>query len=338
MSTGYVFHPIYLKHDTGTHPERSERLTAIMNLLTEKGVLDRLVKVEAKKALIREIEQNHDHAYIEHVQKVCEREGALDLDTPVSKDSFEAALFAAGGLIGAVDQIMSGELRNAFALVRPPGHHAERARGMGFCLFNNVAIAARHLKLLHGIERVLIIDWDVHHGNGTQWSFYEDPSVLYFSAHQYPHYPGTGRIEDGGSGEGEGFTVNVPLPPGVGDKGYLEVMREVLVPIASEFSPEFILISSGSDVHERDPLAGMKVTSGCFGTFTDIAQELTSKVAVTLEGGYDLTGLSESVLAIFNSLAGLDLDLGQATYDRKERDVSDVISRVKNFQRSYWGI
>jgi len=301
-------------------------------------VLDQLVKVEAERALIKEIEHNHDPVYIEHVRAVCERAGALDLDTPVSKDSFDAALFAAGGFIGAVDQVVSGNLTNAFALVRPPGHHAEYAKGMGFCLFNNVAIAAKHLKLLHGLQRILIIDWDVHHGNGTEHSFDADPSVLYFSTHQYPHYPGTGQIDDIGSGDGEGFTVNVPLPPGVGDRGYLEVMNEVLLPIATEFNPEFILISSGSDLHELDPLSGMNVTSPAFGRFTDIVKEIGDRIVVTLEGGYDLKGLSESVLAIFASLADLELDTGEVALDRSERDIADVISSVKKVQRSYWNI
>ncbi|RLG33575.1 histone deacetylase [Methanosarcinales archaeon] len=338
MSTGYVYHPIYLKHNTGAHPERSERLIAILDLLKKRNMLDQLVKINAERASIKEIEYNHDPAYIRHVQAVSEREGALDLDTPVSKDSFDAALYAAGGLIGAVDQVMSKKVTNAFALVRPPGHHAEYAKGMGFCLFNNVAIAARHLKLHHGLQRILIIDWDVHHGNGTEHSFYDDPSVLYFSIHQFPHYPGTGRVDDIGTGEGEGFTVNVPLPPGVGDKGYLEVMNEVLLPIATEFNPEFILISSGSDLHKLDPLGGMNVTSPAFGKFTDIVMEIGDRVVVTLEGGYDLTGLSESVLAIFGSLAGIEVDTGEMTLDRSERDVADVISNVKKVQRSYWNI
>ncbi|HEC57639.1 MAG TPA: histone deacetylase [Candidatus Syntrophoarchaeum butanivorans] len=338
MSTGYVYHPIYLRHNTGTHPERPERLTAILELLKKKGILDRLVKLDPSPASIEMIEYNHDRSYIEHVRSVCEREGALDLDTPVSKDSFDAARFAAGGLVTAVEEVMKERVKGVFALVRPPGHHAERARGMGFCLFNNVAIAAEHLKRAWGLKRILIIDWDVHHGNGTQRSFYEDPTVLYFSTHQYPHYPGTGRIEDVGSGEGKGYTVNVPLPPGVGDRGYLKVMKEILLPIASDFNPEFILISSGSDIHERDPLAGMRVTSPCFARFVDIVKEIGERIAITLEGGYDLTGLSESVLAIFSSLGGFEVDLGEISGGDKERDISELISDIKSFQRTYWRI
>jgi acetoin utilization deacetylase AcuC-like enzyme len=201
---------------------------------------------------------------VKRVEAICKGGGGmLDLDTPLCRDTYDTALLAAGGVIKAVDEVMSesNNLKHIFALIRPPGHHAYPNRGMGFCIFNNVAIAAEHLKHEYGLERILIVDWDVHHGNGTQDVFFEDPSVLYLSTHQYPHYPGTGWLDEVGRGEGRGFTVNVPLPIGTNDAGYLYVLNSILVPIAREFRPDFVLVSAGFDAHTTDPLASMGVTS-----------------------------------------------------------------------------
>ncbi|MHC1567064.1 MAG: histone deacetylase family protein [Candidatus Syntropharchaeia archaeon] len=343
MSTGFVYHEDYLKHETGVHPESKDRLVSIMNALKERQLLERLVKIEPVHATEKQIEYAHEKGYIEHVRSTCEREGYLDLDTPVSRGSYNAAFLAAGGLIKAVDSVMNS-LNNAFALVRPPGHHAEPDRGMGFCLFNNVAIAAHHLRKEYGMERILIVDWDVHHGNGTQEMFYDDPCVLYFSTHQYPHYPGTGRMEEVGMGEGEGYTVNVPLPAGTGDSGYLYVFKEILFPIAMDFNPEFILVSAGFDPHHADPLASMNLTSKCFGEFTRILMTIAEKkcdgrMVITLEGGYDLKALSFSVLHVFNSLGNLGVEIGEPyspPRDSIKEGVAKRIEEVKKIQEKYW--
>jgi len=206
--------------------------------------------------------------------------------------------------------VISGELDNAFALVRPPGHHAERDRAMGFCLFNNVAIGARYAQKFHNLKRVLIVDWDLHHGNGTQHSFEEDDSILYFSTHQSPFYPGTGAFEEAGKGKGKGFTVNVPLSTGYGDGEFLEIFEKILKPMALKFKPELILVSAGIDIYMNDPLGGMRVTPKGFAGLTrsimDISNECCGgKMVITLEGGYDLPGLRDSVKEILKEMAGL---------------------------------
>jgi acetoin utilization deacetylase AcuC-like enzyme len=250
----------------------------------------------------------------EYVGLVASTEGqeyrSLDPDTSTSAGSYEAALLAAGGMCQAVSMVLSGELDNAFALVRPPGHHAERGRGMGFCLFNNAAIGARYAQESHQVKRVLVIDWDLHHGNGTQHSFEADPSILYFSTHQYPYYPGTGAYEQIGKGKGEGYTVNVPLSVGHGDGEYAGIFENILRPVALEFDPELILVSAGFDIYQADPLGGMRVTPEGFAGLTrsilDMAEACCSgKMVITLEGGYHLGGLRDSVKAVLKELAGI---------------------------------
>jgi len=302
--TAIVYHPDYLLHETGSHPERKERLIAIMQLIEETGI--DLRKVKPNPASIEEIRYVHDPDYITKVREYSEREIQLDPDTVLCKDSYRAALLAAGGMIRAVGLAAEGE--NAFALVRPPGHHALPDRGMGFCLFNNIAIGAAHARKI-GYDRVLIVDWDVHHGNGTQNTFYDDPSVFYFSVHQYPHYPGTGSSDETGTGAGQGYTLNVPLPAGSGDAEYTRAFEEILVPAASRFDPDIVLVSAGFDAHIDDPLAGMAVTTGGFGRMASIVSSIADqccegRLAITLEGGYDLRALSHSVLAVIEAMAG----------------------------------
>ena len=272
----------------------------------------------------------------------------LDLDTPLCSDTCDTALLAAGGVLKAVDAVMgaSDNLKHVFALIRPPGHHATSMRGMGFCIYNNVAIAAEYLKRRYGLKRILIVDWDVHHGNGTQDVFFADPSVLYFSTHQYPHYPGTGWLDEVGRGEGRGFTVNVPLPIGTDDAGYLYALNAILVPIAMEFSPEFVLVSAGFDAHAADPLASMNVTSSGFGVFTDLVLEIArkksqSRVVMALEGGYNLDALAESILCVFKALVsngggwlGKEHEKTSAAIERVRKRVEEI----KVVQREYWGI
>ena len=233
----------------------------------------------------------------------------------------------------------SNNLKRIFALIRPPGHHATSNKGMGFCIFNNIAIAAEHLKRKYGVKRILIADWDVHHGNGTQDVFFEDPSVLYFSTHQYPYYPGTGWIDEVGKGEGEGFTVNVPLPAGVDDAGYLYALNNILVPIAMDFRPEFVLVSAGFDAHVADPLASMSVTSPGFALFTNVIKEIAEKnskgrIVMALEGGYNLDAIAESVLSVFNSLLSNRGEIKEGVVSKNEQ-VKKRVEEIKGVQRRY---
>jgi acetoin utilization deacetylase AcuC-like enzyme len=301
--TGFVYHPDCLKHDMGAgHPESPERLRAIVARLEQGGVMSRLIRIEAIPAADEWIMQVHKPSYVASLKQHAPASGRvmLDADTSMSPGSLPAAYLAAGGALAAADAIVAGRVDNAFCAVRPPGHHAERDRAMGFCLFNNVAIAARYFQRRYGLARVLIVDWDVHHGNGTQHSFDDDPSVLFFSTHQYPHYPGTGRATETGRGAGEGTTINVPMEAGEGDEDYLTVFRKVLVPAADAFKPDVVLISAGFDAHRDDPLAGMGLTEDGYAELTRIVAGIAhrhshGRVLSLLEGGYNLQALSASV-------------------------------------------
>ncbi|MGH7235523.1 MAG: histone deacetylase family protein [Nitrospiraceae bacterium] len=301
--TGFVYHPDYLKHEMGVgHPESPERLRAIVSRLEAGGVLGRLVRIEPTKAADEWITQVHAVSYLKDLKTQAPVSGfvSLDPDTSMSAGSLPAAYLAAGGALAAADAIMAGKADNVFCAVRPPGHHAERAGAMGFCLFNNVAIAARYAQRRYGVGRVLIVDWDVHHGNGTQQAFYDDDSVLFFSTHQYPYYPGTGRATERGEGRGEGMTINVPLSPGQGDEEYREVFERVLVPAADRFKPEFVVISAGFDAHRDDPLAGMGLTEDGYAALTGIVAGIArrhskGRILSCLEGGYNLKALAASV-------------------------------------------
>jgi acetoin utilization deacetylase AcuC-like enzyme len=301
--TGLVYHPDFLKHEMGAgHPESPDRLRAIMTRLQSAGVLDRVTQIEPRMATEEWIVQVHSPAYVRRLKAQAPTSGrvSLDPDTTMSPGTLAAALLAVGATLAAADSIMAGQVQNAFCAVRPPGHHAERDRAMGFCFFNNVAIVTRYLQRHHGIQRVLIVDWDVHHGNGTQHSFYEDPTVLFFSTHQFPHYPGTGRASERGDGPAEGLTINVPMVPGQGDAEYQAMFERVLVPAADHFKPEFIVISAGFDAHRDDPLASMGLTDEGYAVLTrivtDIAQRHShGRVLSSLEGGYNLDALGASV-------------------------------------------
>jgi acetoin utilization deacetylase AcuC-like enzyme len=281
------------------HPERPERLGAVARALD--AVRPALTPLPARSADDVEILRVHERALVEHVAATVARgPGKLDPDTFVAPGSLEAARLAAGAAIDLAAAVAAGRVRTGLAAVRPPGHHAEADRAMGFCLFNNVAIAARALQAEHGVDKVLILDWDVHHGNGTQHAFETDPSVLYFSLHQFPYYPGTGSFGEIGSGRGEGTTVNVPLPAGAGDAEYVGVLQRVLAPVARGFRPELILVSAGFDAHRDDPLAAMNVSGAGFTAMSAIvralAEELCAgRVAFVLEGGYAPSGLEEGV-------------------------------------------
>lgn len=302
MKTAVLYSDHFLHHNTGEgHPESPERLIRIIGYLKRSSQFKGLEFFEPRPATIQGIEYVHKSDYIQRVVRICERGGgSLDPDTVISKESFNSAILSVGAGLTASDLIMEGKIKNAFCAVRPPGHHAEVDRGMGFCIFNNVAITARYLQKKYGIERILIIDWDVHHGNGTQHIFEEDDSVFYFSIHQHPHYPMTGRAEERGIGKGEGFTLNVPLGPGADDKVYLLVFREILNPVVESFRPQFILISAGFDCHINDPLGNMLVSEAGFYEITKIVMEWgkrysEERVLSLLEGGYSHEHLPSSV-------------------------------------------
>jgi acetoin utilization deacetylase AcuC-like enzyme len=338
VSVGLVYHPIYLEHDTGLHCEVASRLTTTMLHLKSSGTMDKLVSIKPQAATKEQIARVHSPSYIAGVESFVNRGGGyLDGDTVASPASYEAAIHAAGGVIAAVDAVMSNKATYAFALVRPPGHHAVRDAAMGFCIFNNIAIAARDAIAKHDLERVLIADFDVHHGNGTQDAFYSESSVLYFSTHQYPFYPGSGAVDEIGSGEGEGYTVNVPMPGGCGDAEYMRAFEEVLVPVTKRYKPQLILVSAGYDAHWADSISSMQLTTAGYAKMAAILKNLAdelcgSKLVFALEGGYNVDALAESVDATISVLLGSPKTYDVAGKPRRRwtpPDTDDLFRSIK---------
>ncbi len=306
MATALIYHPIFLKHDTGPHhPERPSRLQSILRTLENSGIINKLKLIEPERASIKDVTLIHSRSYVLGIKDVCSKLSSgnanLDPDTVVSKDSFEAGLFAVGAVKKAVDLVFTKEVDNAFCMVRPPGHHARPNQAMGFCLFNNIAIGAKYIQKKYGLKRILIVDWDVHHGNGTEEIFYKNGGVFYISLHQYPHYPGTGSRESIGKGKGKGFNLNIPMDVGTGDNEYIKAFfEEMIIPRIEDFKPEFILISAGFDGHRDDPLSSTNLTETGYYEMTKILKDLAktysqNRVISILEGGYNLFSLANSV-------------------------------------------
>ena len=334
--TAYAYDPRFLAHDLPGHPENRRRLERIIAALTQAGLLQRMTLIVPQAAPFDLLARVHDAAYVHALAALAQQGGGhLDADTYVRPASFDAAGLAAGAAAELTRAVLVGRARNAIALVRPPGHHADRRRGMGFCLLNNVAVAAQ-AALDAGVQRILIVDWDVHHGNGTQDIFYDSPHVLFFSTHQYPYYPGSGGVHEVGVGAGRGFTVNAPLPAGVGDAGFERIYAEVLTPLAERYRPELILASVGYDGHWDDPLAGLRLSLAGYWrlarTLVGLADRLCEgRLVATLEGGYNLDVLAHGVADLCRALLGDDRPgedpLGASPWP--ERPVADVVQAVR---------
>lgn len=343
--------PLFLDHDPGfDHPESPERLKGIYKLLDGDPLRGCFLEPELSPASHAIIALNHSAALIERVAETAGKIfDALDSDTKTSPDSYAAACLAVGALVKGVDLVMAGDIDNGFALVRPPGHHAEQNHSMGFCLFNNVAIAAHYAIETLGLERVMIVDWDLHHGNGTQNSFYESEKVLYLSTHQYPCFPGSGSLQETGGGRGNGFTVNIPLPGYQGDADYATIFDDLVIPIGREYQPQLILVSAGFDICGGDPLGAMQVTPQGFAymtrTLVRLAEEVCQgRLLLTLEGGYNLDGQRDGILAVLGELYGQALNTGYPTtlddesFSRLSREKSShpAILQAWDVAKKHW--
>ena len=334
-SIDVYYDPLFLKHDTGEHPENKKRLAVSLQTLLDSD-LD-LDWVSPKPATVENIARVHDLTYIGSVERTARNGGGwLDWDTAISPDSYDAALLAAGAGLMAVERSLQMG-RRAFLLVRPPGHHARPSQGMGFCLFNNIAVAAAHALGVLGLERVLIVDWDVHHGNGTHDAFYDDPRVLFFSMHEGDHYPGTGFVSEVGAGPGAGYTINVPLGSGSGDGAILTAFNDLLFPVAKAFEPQLILISAGYDGQRGDPLGDLRYSVAAFqwmaARLRSLAQECGAAGPVAfLEGGYSPTMLAASIVVTIRGLAGEEPVFEPQVSDAERREVQHAIEAM----RPYW--
>jgi acetoin utilization deacetylase AcuC-like enzyme len=338
MTTIYATHPRYAEHDLPGHPESAERIRAVWRGLDESGLIARMQSNQAHALEPDAVLAVHTADYLELLRRISDRAQMthLDADTYAGPDALNIALLSAGGVVDAVDAVLGGTADNGLAAIRPPGHHAMPTHGMGFCLLGNVAIATRHAQARYGIERVLIVDYDVHHGNGTEAMFYDDSSVLYISTHQYPFYPGTGAVTDIGTGRGEGYTINIPLPAGSGDTNYATVFDRIVWPAAERFDPQLILVSVGFDAYWADPLAAMRLTlngySHLAGEVIRMAQRFCEgKVVFALEGGYNMDALGYGVSNVARLL------LGDPPYDpvgagpslRPEPDIAALRGRLR---------
>lgn len=340
--TGIVKDLRYIRHGAGfAHPESPERLIAIYEMLDNPDMDWKLTGINARHATHDELGLVHRPSFIDFIAQTAGKSMTmLDPDTFATAETYDTARLAAGGFLNAIDSVVSGETDNAFALVRPPGHHAQAATAAGFCIFNNIAVGARHAQARWGLERILIVDWDIHHGNGTQEIFYEDRKVLYFSTHQYPYYPGTGGAEEMGKGPGLGYTLNVPLRPGADDAGYVRMFKELLCPVARSFRPELILVSAGFDTYVGDPLGGMKVTPEGFACLTRLLMDLADewcggRLAMVLEGGYNVLGLTKCIRSVLLEMIG-ETRVTEETLNRTAEEAGEEVKRVIGRARERW--
>lgn len=346
MTTLLVSHPACELHQTGPgHPERPERLRAIRRAVDESGLTDLVEAADVRPVSVDILNTVHLRSYTSTLEAVAERGGGwLDPDTVVSPESARAAALAAGAAQRAAEALCAGEAARAFVMVRPPGHHALPDRGMGFCLFNNVAVAAVTARRL-GKERIMVVDWDVHHGNGTQAVFWRDPGVLVASVHQEYWYPGTGALEEIGEGPGEGFTVNIPLPAETGDRGYEDVFTEAVLPLVSAYTPQFLILSAGYDAHFADPLGGMVLTARGFGRLAALLDEAAracgAPLMAVLEGGYDLEALAASVvrtLEVFTGRTAWGVAEEDAPREAPPAVIAARLRAVRHVLLTYWRI
>ncbi|MBW1973105.1 histone deacetylase [Candidatus Aerophobetes bacterium] len=336
----------YLAHETGPlHVENPQRLRAVYEMLEKEEIKHLYTLIPARAASIEEVEMVHSPIHIDRILKTAGLPRRIFApDTVTSPKSYEAAFLAVGGVLEAISFVMKRKNFPAFALVRPPGHHAERNKAMGFCFFNNIAVGAKFAKEKLGLERILIVDWDVHHGNGTQHTFYKDPSILYFSIHQFPFFPGTGDFYEKGEGPGEGFTINVPISRNKDDADYGCLFRHLLLPVIDEFSPQLILISAGFDTHIEDPLGGMKMTEPGFARLTKLLYDKAKKICegrmvLVLEGGYYPRGVRESVKAILYELDNQTICDHQKMEEKENKafqKMNLVINQVREIHKNYW--
>jgi len=340
---GVVYHPDYLIHTNHQHPERKERLEHIWNVLEADSVKGGYELINPEPADVETIALVHETSYIESIQKACKQNlSFLDMDTYIVPESYDIALLSAGGAVKGLDEIMQGNYKKVFGLNRPPGHHAEDNQAMGFCIFNNIAITARVAQQKYDFQRIAIVDWDVHHGNGTQHTFTADNNVLFFSVHQSPAFPGTGNLREVGHGAGEGYTINVPLPAGCGDDDYLKVFDEVLLPVLDEFEPQLILLSAGQDAYHKDPLAGMNLTKRGYFQMAQKLREIADRhaegrILVCLEGGYHLEGQAGAVLQAMNALGNWNLPVPAETAENYSGEMAERrIREVKEIHSNIW--
>ena len=342
MDFGLVYSQDYLKHFTSfDHPENPARLIRVMEALKGEDWFREVSVIVPKKAEIQDLARVHSDDYLIHLEDSCSKgTGYLNPDTYINKDSFEIARLAAGGVIEGLRRILSGDLNKVFCLVRPPGHHALKNLAMGFCLLNNLAIGAEYA-FSKGIKRIMILDWDAHHGNGIQDIFYQSKSVLYISLHQYPHYPGTGNYDEIGEGKGEGFTVNFPLLSGSGDAEYFHAFNNFIIKIASQYEPEIIFVAAGYDNHIDDPLSSLRASDRCFAYMTkkllDLAENhCQGKILLSLEGGYNYSSLSSSCVKTIGELSGLSCQ-GKYEIDENISNQAKNIFRVLGkYLKDYW--
>jgi acetoin utilization deacetylase AcuC-like enzyme len=341
MTTVYITHPRATEHDLPQHPEHAGRIRAVWRRMNESGMLARLHSQEAEAITREQILSVHTSEHLALLEKISTlpRAVRIDADTYACPTSLEIASLSAGAAVQAVSAVLQGEAANGLVAMRPPGHHAEPDRAMGFCLLNNVAIATRHAQKAFGIERILIVDYDVHHGNGTEVVFYDTPSVLFISTHQHPLYPGTGALSDTGSGTGEGFNINLPLPAGVGDQGYATVFEQIVAPAAERFQPQLVLVSAGFDAHWLDPLAGMRLSLAGYAHLSRelvrLAEQLCGgRIIFVMEGGYNLDALGYGMCNLARVLLNEEIEdpLGQPEHG-SEPDITSLLERARQLHR-----